>query len=432
MVTTLEYPLSPKYIPNWTIGEALRELIANAFDVDADAKVSWSDGVASITDSGAGIAKSFWVIGEGNHGEIGQFGEGLKMAMLVLARDNYSVTVETVGYTVVPSLVYSEQYEAKVLALTMGGNIRDEGTSVKVECSHDQFIDAHNRFLRLYPRPFADEELNILRDPGSLFINGVYASHMDSLWGYNITDKTMTNRDRSVLDLDGVQRHMDKTIRALSSPALIYELLHHAVMNTSDHGKLAEYNVMVTPIEENRQLWCSVFSEIFGAKACISDCNTRNDRFLETSGYKVVWSSLPYATRHILKSSGVPTSTQIIKEMGEIPLAYVNEYDLTEDESNVLGIAVAIAEPLTKGALVNNVRVVDSFPSNMNQDMMGLYANNDVYLLRSILGSLEETAGVLIHERIHGLGFDDATVAFESKMTELLGVLATKASQVEE
>ena len=96
----VEYPLSPKYIPSWSVMMALRELIANALDSKNSPSFTWKDGYAFIEDEGPGIPKPFWIIGEGNHGEIGQFGEGLKLAMLVLARENRNVTVDTVGYQV--------------------------------------------------------------------------------------------------------------------------------------------------------------------------------------------------------------------------------------------------------------------------------------------------------------------------------------------
>lgn len=107
-VDTLAYPISPDYVKSWTPVRGLCELIANAVDEDRDATVAWADGVLTITDSGPGIPEEGLILGYSTKtdAQIGQFGEGKKLACLVLARstDIGAVRCETVGYGFTPTV----------------------------------------------------------------------------------------------------------------------------------------------------------------------------------------------------------------------------------------------------------------------------------------------------------------------------------------
>jgi len=105
---TLAYPISPDYVKSWTPVRALGELIANALDEDRDATVAWAGGVLTITDDGPGIPEEGLILGYSTKTmqQIGQFGEGKKLACLVLARSKHIgvVRCETVGYGFTPTV----------------------------------------------------------------------------------------------------------------------------------------------------------------------------------------------------------------------------------------------------------------------------------------------------------------------------------------
>ncbi|HKT00903.1 MAG TPA: ATP-binding protein, partial [Rugosimonospora sp.] len=93
---------------SWTVVRGLCELIANALDEDPHARVSWADGVLTIADDGPGIPEEGLILGYTSKTaqQIGQFGEGKKLAMLILARSRKvtSVRCDTVGYGFVPTV----------------------------------------------------------------------------------------------------------------------------------------------------------------------------------------------------------------------------------------------------------------------------------------------------------------------------------------
>lgn len=420
----LEYPLSPKYIPTWTIGEALRELIANALDTGTRTRFEWSDGHAVIDDEADGIPQAFWVIGEGNHGAIGQFGEGLKMAMLVLARERRDVIVETVGYSVRPGLGQSEVYASEVLVLDYAPNERSKGTSIKVSCTKEEFDGARSRFLKLESQPLLHAGLGILGTPGRLYVNGVYVQQINALWGYNVTDKALANRDRSVLDMTGVQRHVGGILVMLNKLPLITQLVDKAA-HLGSGKSLVEMDLTFHPQQRYAGLWRKAFRGLFGEKACLPSYGAF-DRNAEGLGWRVM-HELPYGVRYALGSAGVPDSQTVLKGLRRQKFAWPKD-SLGENEQMVFARAKAIARDLVPDADVIGTNVVEEFPTDdQNCHTEGLYRNRTVYVRRTCLKSLARTAGVLIHERLHGKGYHDETRAFENAMTELLGELASQA-----
>src|SRR5262245_14715425 len=89
-VDAVAYPISPDYVKSWTPVRGLCELIAKALDEDTGARVGWADGVLTIADDGPGIPEEGLILGYSTKTaqQIGQFGEGKKLACLVLARSH--------------------------------------------------------------------------------------------------------------------------------------------------------------------------------------------------------------------------------------------------------------------------------------------------------------------------------------------------------
>lgn len=108
--TEMTYPISTDYIKGWTADRAIGEIIANAIDADPSGfVVDYVNGIIEINDQAAiGVGAEGMILGYSDKRDrtdaIGQFGEGLKIATLVLARDPEigDIFVETVGYAFSP------------------------------------------------------------------------------------------------------------------------------------------------------------------------------------------------------------------------------------------------------------------------------------------------------------------------------------------
>ena len=90
------YGIETSYLPEWDKWEAVRELVANAIDSGGNVSVELEGDNLIIQDDGTGMPLEALLIGfsqKENDEAIGKFGEGLKMAMLVLTRMGYRVEV---------------------------------------------------------------------------------------------------------------------------------------------------------------------------------------------------------------------------------------------------------------------------------------------------------------------------------------------------
>jgi hypothetical protein len=98
-----QYPITVDYVRDWTIREAIRELVANGIDGESQngaaftAKHDPKREILSLINRGVTVdAKALYFGGTSKHGYvryIGQYGEGLKIAMLVFARLGYKLLI---------------------------------------------------------------------------------------------------------------------------------------------------------------------------------------------------------------------------------------------------------------------------------------------------------------------------------------------------
>ena len=220
-VDTLAYPISPDYVKSWTPVRALCELIANALDEDRDATVAWADGALTIADDGPGIPEEGLILGYSTKTtqQIGQFGEGKKLACLVLARSPQigAVQCETVGYGFTPAVERRRLLGGQIPSRSAQGaevrvyhlfrNDRTRGTVITAACPRDLADEAIARFRALtepgYTPPAAPGTCVLAGDPGRVWIGGVLVSTVPGLracYDLPLTDKALQNRDRTVIE----------------------------------------------------------------------------------------------------------------------------------------------------------------------------------------------------------------------------------------
>jgi len=92
--------LSPDYVKNWTIKDAIREFIQNAIDQESldisnMKNIEVIDDTLYIANATSILTKKSLLLGGGTKKEgdsnIGQFGEGYKVGLLVLLREGFNV-----------------------------------------------------------------------------------------------------------------------------------------------------------------------------------------------------------------------------------------------------------------------------------------------------------------------------------------------------
>ena len=238
----VEYPISGQYCRNWKTVEALREIIANMLDARAEYTCRWQDGTGFFTDGGAGFGASCLMLGEGEvkDGEqIGQFREGLKLALLTLARDSRRVALETTEFAVRSASMEMTGLGKEGLVLYVDhGHTQVKGTEVRVECTEKEFNSAQSMFLQLreavepiYTDGDDNQVFNLFpkQKAGGIFVNGLLTdSNGRWAWNYNLLGpqiKGAMNRDRSVLARRDVNEAVGRLWLGCTDTALATEFI---------------------------------------------------------------------------------------------------------------------------------------------------------------------------------------------------------------
>lgn len=208
-----ELPLARNYVSHWGFKEAVRELMQNAIDSEDPLEYSVVGHVLSITSRSTVLPASTLVLGQtskaGVESKIGNFGEGFKLALLVLAREGYEVKVMNGNKLWVPSFVHSETFGTEVLQISeeaLGGN---QGLTFQIDnLQHEDTTDIHDMCLFMQPAmtdvistPYG----NILPSrQGFLYVGGLMVCETNLKYGYDVKPQFLKlERDRqTVADWD--------------------------------------------------------------------------------------------------------------------------------------------------------------------------------------------------------------------------------------
>lgn len=317
MTSKFELSLSPDYVKDWTVQDALRELIQNALDQetvipDNKAGINW-DGLSTLTISNKSsvLKRSSLFLGATTKSDdsntIGCFGEGYKIAMLVLLRNGNNVTILNYGAKEIwkPRLVKSRRYGTTVLtvfveSMAIWSKAPDDNISIIVDGVDSKVYDElKQRTLVLQDDyDYVTTDIGrILTSPqhrGKVFVNGFYTTTVDTLeYGYDFkpseikigSDKedeaTLANQVYATIvedESDGESivipvesSHEYEEVKATypeAKPVFVSKMVYSVVSNSSVLEKAKECAVVaeLTPKQKFNN-WKSKYARHLGNKA---------------------------------------------------------------------------------------------------------------------------------------------------------------------
>lgn len=394
-VTKFNLNLSVRYVPNWGPKEVAREIISNGFDADPDGMTIKAHGINSLlvkTNTVPSIGH-LMVIGSGTKTEedsnIGQFGEGFKLAALVTTRLNGKLMVTFENKTIEFSI---EDYLGdKVLFAT----IRELPKTVEGMTVHI-VLPGVGKYAGMFlqdrsNRVWADNEAKV-------YVKGVEVR--DAPFNYSIcTDEIRLNRDRNFIE-----------------SVYLYPLY---VKYASHQFKTKEqWKTFINCIGIGTVVYLMAY-QLHGLQHANPDSLKLFVEELANLGHEyVVVAQNDVASRNYAAQLGkvvLDPPTRIRKCFPEFSFNEEIGKDSKEEADDVL----LFARELTGCQELNYAVMADA------QLGMADFSTNKAFVNRNLKGNPKAVLGTAMHEVAHLRSRSaDGTRAFEEELTKMLGELA--------
>ncbi len=224
-----ELSLVKNYVSHWGMAEAVRELIQNALDSDSPFVYEFvpdEEGDAStlrLTSEFAKLSPQTLLLGATSKADsrdaIGSFGEGYKIALLVLTRLGYDVDMLNGDLLWKPRFKFNRQFGEELLAIeeTTLADKRNKGLTFLVHgLSPADVAAVRASCLRMQDSIGAVKQTTygdiLLERPGELYVGGLLICTTEMKFGYDIKPEFIRlERDRQTVsswDLATITRDM--------------------------------------------------------------------------------------------------------------------------------------------------------------------------------------------------------------------------------
>lgn len=213
MMTDIRYELtmSRDYVSSWGVLESIREFIQNARDSDSPFEYSFEGNRFTITSRYDTLDARTLLLGAtskaGQADKVGQFGEGYKLALLVLTREDKEPRVYNGTRLWTPVFQHNEQFGAEILTIVESENPDPESCGICFvvdNLTEEEQAGIRESCLMMQP-PMTDvigaDTCSILPSrPGKLYVGGLFVCSTNLHYGYDFQPEHMPlERDRQTV-----------------------------------------------------------------------------------------------------------------------------------------------------------------------------------------------------------------------------------------
>ena len=250
-----ELSVSSNYVHTWGIEEAVREIMQNAIDSQTDGhqlNVFYNNGTLTIRNDGCDLSISSLVLGNSGKNDtakyIGTYGEGFKLALIVLLRNGVSTQIHTNGQKWIPEFRKSIKFGIDTLHIDVFAEILSKGT-ISFELSgieYDIFESIRNNNLAMLVamgfnigEKIETDYGDILIDrryKGKMFVNGLYVQSDSSFqYGYNFKPEYLQlDRDRKAINYYKMRELTAKAVTSQNDVKLVKTAMERSYIDVRD------------------------------------------------------------------------------------------------------------------------------------------------------------------------------------------------------
>jgi len=422
--------ISPEYVRDWTIEEGIREIVQNNIDVrkefDCEGYVLHEDGYGVAKDDGPGLEMRHLVMGvsEKAEGSIGQFGEGLKLALLVFAREGREIEIRAKGKRIWPEIVYDDFYETEMIHIQIedlpahvASNLK--GTKIKFEATEEEVEEGKSYFLNYYKRSASEFDWVvkdfISKPGGNIWVNDSLVGEIEGAeFSYHLGEnaKESVNRDRMNVDTEKLKEILAEEIGECNSLTMMKELLKIVRGNEECFELFLPMSVWETD-RDNWSTWKRACTMVFGERALLSG---DLDAQANYKGFEIIEPRTWRWTNFLERVCGMVKTHDFLREE-KMRVAEIAQKDLPKKYRLNLKKAQNVIGNYYKK--VGRTKVVEEFGNAGGADVNGMYdAEKDIiYIKYEKLDDLEGTIRILLHEAVHKYtGTADCSAEFESAL----------------
>lgn len=313
-MSKIELTIAPDYVPTWTVVDAVRELFQNALDQEKQnpenvASWEYSDiyETMSIRNATSKLTAQSLLLGStskaGDTSTIGQFGEGYKIATLVLLRNNKKVTFYNYGAREIwrPRFVKSRRFGTDILTFfiekpKVWEKVPSADLIIEVEgITNKEWYDLivpsnlhlRHEFKADYNIVESTQYGDIIDLPGQVYVNGLFVCYYAPYkYGYNFTPENIKlDRDRKMVSDFDLRWMASKMWSGTNNRKAVMEML------TAGAADVA-YLDSVSFSRNWRDIAAEEFMSVYGPEAIPV---TSQDELLNVpKGYKGVIVSVGY------------------------------------------------------------------------------------------------------------------------------------------
>jgi hypothetical protein len=447
-----------KVLENWSISDAIREIIANALDEmiltsTSDIQIFSSNDGWHIRDFGRGLQYKHLTQNENEEklnadNLIGKFGVGLKDALATFDRHNVQVTILSKYGKI--TLDKSPKYGFEDI-ITLHANIEKstDGNFIGTEfilkgCTKKDIEDAKQLFL-YFLKPELLENTIIgdvyvrQENMANIYINGVLvAQEPNFLFSYNITSltkkiKNAINRERTNVGRTAYSDRVKDILLKCGSKKIITLLTDN--LNSMSDGDTRDELMWVDVASHSAKLLSSFEDVVYMTPRDFEELDAEKRDILNTSGKKCIFvSDRVFAN----VANTVNFNGDFIGTMNTVIEEYRNSYEykfipyklLTKQEQNVFDTSNWAIDFYDAKLYKNKIVVSETIrPDGTGHKALGVWDANmqKIVILREQLSATDKFLGTLIHELVHAKKhLVDVDRDFENELTNIIGSLATK------